>query len=50
MVEDNEEEDNNSYPGHGFPEYDETIMGEEAEMAMQEESEPTMREEAEEEA
>src|SRR3989337_2826605 len=43
MMEDNEEEeDDDSYPGHGFPEYDDTTMGEEAE--------PAMREEAEEEA
>ena len=40
MMEDNEEEeDYDSYPGHGFPEYDNTTMGEEAE--------PTVREEAE---
>ena len=43
MMEDNgEEEDDDSYPGHGFAEYDGTTMGEEAE--------PAMREEAEEEA
>src|SRR3989337_513655 len=43
MMEDNEEEeDDESYPGHGFPEYDGTTMGEEAE--------PAMREEAKEEA
>ena len=35
-------EDDDSYPGHGFPEYDGTTMGEEGES--------TMREEAEEEA
>ena len=47
MMEDNEEEeDNNSYPGHGFPEYDGTKMGEEAEPAMREEAELTMWEEA----
>ena len=29
MMEDNEEEeDDNSYPGHGFPEYDDTTMRE----------------------
>ena len=40
MIEDNEEEeDDDSYPGHGFPEYDDTTMGEEAEPAMQEEAE-----------
>ena len=28
MMEDNEEEeDDNGYPGHGFPEYDDTTMG-----------------------
>ncbi|XP_073354674.1 uncharacterized protein [Aegilops tauschii subsp. strangulata] len=42
MEENEEEEDDDSYPGHGFPEYDGTTMGEEAE--------PAMREEAEEEA
>ena len=31
-----EEDDDDSYPGHGFPEYDGTTMGEEAEPAMQE--------------
>ena len=31
MMEDNEEEDDDIYPGHGFPEYDDTTMGEEAE-------------------
>ena len=32
MVEDNEEEvDDDSYPGHGFPEYDGTTMREEVE-------------------
>ena len=42
-MEDNEEEENDdSYHGHGFPGYDGTTMGEEAE--------PAMREEAEEEA
>ena len=31
MMEYNEEEeDDDSYPGHGFPEYDDTAMGEEA--------------------
>ncbi|XP_044385427.1 uncharacterized protein, partial [Triticum aestivum] len=51
MMEDNEEEkDDDSYPGHGFPEYDDTTMGEEAEPVMREEAEPAMREEAEEEA
>ena len=39
-MEDNEEEENDdSYPGHGFPEYDDTTMGEEAEPAMREEAE-----------
>ena len=42
MEENEEEEDDDSYPGHGFPKYDDTTMGEEAE--------PAMREEAEEEA
>ena len=43
MMEDNEEEeDDDSYPGHGFPEYDDTKIGEEAE--------PAMRKEAKEEA
>ena len=43
MMEDNEEEeDHDGYPGNGFPEYDDTTMGEE--------DEPAMREEAEEEA
>ena len=32
-------EDDDSYPGHGFPVYDGTIMGEESEMAMWEEAE-----------
>ena len=51
MMEDNEEdEDDDSYPGHGFPEYDDTTMREEAEPVMREEAEPAMREEAEEEA
>mgnify|MGYP005828908063 CR=1 FL=1 len=40
MMEDNEEEeDNDSYPGHGFPEYDDTTMREEAEPVMREEAE-----------
>ncbi|XP_037419277.1 uncharacterized protein LOC119284121, partial [Triticum dicoccoides] len=40
MMEDNEEEeDDDGYPGHGFPEYDDTTMGDEAEPAMQEEAE-----------
>ena len=42
MKDNEEEEDDDSYPGHGFPEYDGTTMEEEAE--------PTMWEEAEEEA
>jgi hypothetical protein len=42
MEENEEEEDDDNYPGHGFPKYDGTIMGEEAE--------PAMREEVEEEA
>ena len=42
MEDNEEEEDDDSYPGHGFPEYDDTTMGEEAE--------PAMREEAKEEA
>ena len=51
MTEDNEEEeDDDSYPGHGFPEYGDTTMGEEAEPVMREEAEPAMREEAKEEA
>ena len=36
MEENEEEEDDDSYPGHGFHEYDGTTMGEEAEPAMQE--------------
>ena len=39
MEDNEEEEDDNIYPGHGFPEYDDTTMGEEAEPAMQEEAE-----------
>ena len=31
MEENEEEEDDHNYPGHGFPEYDGTTMGEEAE-------------------
>ena len=50
MEDNEEEEDDDSYPGHGFPEYDDTTMGEEAEPVMREEAEPAMREEAEEEA
>ena len=42
MEDNEEEEDDDNYPGHGFPEYDDTTMGDEAE--------PAMREEAEEEA
>ena len=42
MEENEEEEDDDSYPGYRFPEYDGTTMGEEAE--------PTVQEEAEEEA
>ena len=42
MEDNEEEEDDDSYPSHGFPEYDDTTMGEEAE--------PAMREEAKEEA
>ena len=36
MIENEEEEDDDSYPGHGFHEYDGTTMGEEAELAMRE--------------
>ena len=50
MEDDEEEEYDDIYPGHGFPEYDDTTMGEEAEPVMREEAEPAMREEAEEEA
>ena len=39
MEDNEEEEDDDSYPGHGFPEYDDTTMGEEAEPVMREESE-----------
>jgi hypothetical protein len=39
MEENEEEEDDDSYPGHGFPEYDGTTMGEEAKLAMREEVE-----------
>ena len=42
MEDNEEEEDDDIYPGHGFPEYDDTTMKEEAE--------PAMREQAEEEA
>ena len=39
MEDNEEEEDDGNYPGHGFPEYDDTTMGEEAELAMREEAE-----------
>ena len=39
MEENEEEEDDDSYLGHGFPEYDDTTMREEAEPAMQQEAE-----------
>ena len=39
MEENKEEEDDDSYPGHGFPKYDGTTMGEEAESVMREEAE-----------
>ena len=35
MDENEEEEDDDSYHGHGFPEYDGTTMGEEVEPPMQ---------------
>ena len=38
MEDNEEEEENDSYPGHGFPEYDDTTMEEEAEPAMGEEA------------
>jgi hypothetical protein len=38
MEDDEEEEDADSYPGHGFYENDGTTMGEEAEPAMREEA------------
>ena len=39
MEDNEEEEDYDSYPGHWFVEYNDTIMGEEAEPAMREEAE-----------
>ena len=45
LMEENEEEgDDDSNPGHGFPEYHGTTMGEEAEPVMREEAEPAKRE------
>ena len=38
MEDNEEEEDDDSYPGHGFPEYDDTTMREEAEPVMREEA------------
>ena len=39
MEDNEEEEDDNIYHGHGFPEYDDTTMEEEAEPAMLEQAE-----------